>query len=237
MNSHVQSFVRILESEKNPSRVASAAEALLRSGASLEGAPPGQFVAALVESGPETEPALLNLARAWSRVEMSRAMLDALSGAATCDEKEQVAWLLKTVLADEHCGEAIDQVLDSHEEPQVRRWLLEALERMTFAGVLGWEQLEPVVSVLASEREPVLRAGLAGLLTALPWRASNAQLLEPLLLDDHYEVVSAAVHTLARYPEAARTLDAKILAHLRAHANPMVRQSVAVLEESIRRAG
>ena len=110
---------------------------------------------------------MLNLARAWSRVEMSRAMLDALAGAVGSEDKEQAAWLLKTVLAAEHRGEAIERVR-WREEAQVWRWLLEGLERLMFGAVVGWTEPRPVVERLV-EGAPALRS-VAGLLSALPWR-------------------------------------------------------------------
>jgi hypothetical protein len=234
-NSDLETFVKLIEGETDHSRVLAAAESLLNSGARLDGPPPGRLITALIEGADAVDPTLLNLARAWSRPDMSRAMLDALPAAATPDQKEQIAWLLKTVLAVEHSGEAIGRVLDSEEQPQVRRWLLEAVERMTFAGALGWDQLLPVVSLLGRERDPALRAGLASLLVALPWRPSNVLLIAPLLLDDNYEVVSAAAHTLAQHPDDARKLDTGILDHLRSHGNPMMKASASLLEQSIRR--
>lgn len=236
MNHEIATFVEILTIETDCAHIAAAAESLLNSAASLDGPPPRQLISALIECGPATDQSLLNLARAWSRPEMSRAMLDELRGASTPGQKEQAAWLLKTVLASEQSREAIEQVLDKDEDGQVRRWLLEGLERITFGGGLGWNELTEVVSSLAGEPHPALRAGLASLLTALPWRPENAALLEPLLLDENQEVVSAAVHTLARHREAAQAVDPEILARLRVHASPIIRESATVLDESIRSA-
>lgn len=236
MNEEITTFVEILTAETSRSRIAAAAESLLHSGASLDGPPPRQLIAALIENGPAIDEPLLNLARAWSPLEMSRTMLDQLSALQAPHQREQVAWLLKTVLALEHSGEAIDLVLNVHEQPEVRSWLVEGLERMAFAGSLGWDQLEPVISCLAAERDPVLRVRLASLLTALPWRGENVRLLDPLLLDDNHEVVSAAAHTLARRPDAIRSLAPQVLSHLRSHLNLAIRQSAALLDKSLRSA-
>jgi hypothetical protein len=92
------------------------------------------------------------------------------------------ARLLKTVLAAEHYQEAVDRIVDKNEDAQVRRWLLEGLERMTFAGPLGWNELDRVVSYLAGQSNPILRTGLASLLGALPWRPTNVLLLEPFTI-------------------------------------------------------
>jgi hypothetical protein len=235
VNNPIEAFVKIAEEAAEPARVAEAAQTLLDSGASLEGAPPPQLVATLLERGSEIEAPLLNLARAWSRVEMSRAMLDALSGAVGSEDKEQAAWLLKTVLAAEHSGEAIERVLDGREEAQVRRWLLEGLERLTFGAVVGWAELGPVVERLAGESAPALKAGVAGLLSALPWREESVGVLRWMLEDENAEVVSAAAHTLARHPEAVSGLDPGILERLRRDSSSMVRASGAVLAKAIRR--
>jgi hypothetical protein len=234
VNSEIRRFLNIFAAETNRSRIVAAAEALLQSGAPLDGAPPAEFVAALIESGPAIDQSFLNLARAWSRPEMSRAMLDELPIAPTPQQKEQVAWLLKTVLAAEHSQEAVDRILDQNEDAQVRRWLMEGLERMTFAGPLGWNELDRVVSYLTGQSNPILRTGLASLLAALPWRPTNVSILEPFLFDENWEVVSTAAYTLAGHPDAVRALDTKVFDHLRTHSNPMMRQSAAVLGESIR---
>jgi hypothetical protein len=195
------------------------------------------LIVAAIASPVFPQQSVLNLLRAWSRPEMSRAVLDALHAATTDHESERVAWLLKTVLAVEHSAEAVDRILDSAENAQVRRWLAEGLERLVLAGSLDWEQVGVVISVLAQEHQPTLLTALASLLGALPWRAGNIVLLEPLLLHPDHEVVSAVAHTLARHPETALQLDLKILDHLRAHSNPMMRHSAKILDESIHRGG
>ena len=156
MSSEIRTFLEVLAAETKRSRIVAAAESLLHSDARLDGAPPAQFVAALIESDAATDQSFLNLARAWSRPEMSRAMLDKLPIASTPQQKEQVAWLLKTVLAAEHSQEAVDRILDKNEDPQVCRWLLEGLERMTFAGPLGWNELDRVVSYLIGQSDRIL---------------------------------------------------------------------------------
>jgi hypothetical protein len=75
-----------------------------------------------------------------------------------------------------------------------------------------------------------LRAEVASLLTALPWRASNGPRLCVLLEDDDPEVIAAAAHTLAGHPEAAMLVPAELLASLRAHPNPWVRHVALELE-------
>ena len=224
----------MLEDGADRAQLEAAAARLLTGDAALTGAPPPRLIAVLTEDNTTLDEPLLHLVRAWSRPEMSRALLDALIAAPTVDARRQAGWLLKSVLAVEHRGEAIDRVLDTDEDAEVRRWLIEALERFVFGDALGWDELDPVVTALAGERAGVLRAGLALLLSTLPWRASNTALLEPLLLDDCHEVVSAAAHTLARHPEAVATLPPETLDRLRVHTNAMMRRCAAVLEASLR---
>jgi hypothetical protein len=227
-------FVNLLEDGADRAQLEAAAARLPTGGAALTGAPPPRLIAVLTEDNTTLDEPLLHLVRAWSRPEMSRALLDALIAAPAVDTRRQAGWLLKSVLAVEHRGEAIDRVLDSDEDAEVRRWLIEALERFVFGDALGWDELDPVVTVLTGERAGELRAGLALLLSTLPWRASNTALLEPLLLDDCHEVVSAAAYTLARHPEAVATLPPETLDRLRVHTNAMMRRCAAVLEASLR---
>ncbi|HEY6392101.1 MAG TPA: hypothetical protein VIX89_12530 [Bryobacteraceae bacterium] len=218
----------------DPKVAAASAEALLGSSCPLTGVPPPELLQAMTVGAGLPDDSLLNLARAWSRAEMSRAALDALHRSATAQDKERFAWLLKTVLAVEDAPEAIVCVLDSAEDARVRRWVLEGLERLAFGGFLGWEQLDSVVAALALERTPALRLGLASVLMALAWRPDNVHLLEPLLSDSHAEVVTAAARTLQGHPDAVRRLNPDVLDRLRIHTNPWIRHSAQELDEALR---
>jgi hypothetical protein len=230
----MEELVRILRQETDWARLRAAIDSVLSS-SPLAGPPPAQLIAAAVASPLFPDDSILNLVRAWSRPEMSRAALDALRALSTEQERERVAWLLKAALAVEHSTEAINRVLDHSENVQLRRWLLEGLERLAAAGSLGWEQLDAVIDSLAGEHHPALLSALASLLGTLPWREANLSLLEPLLHHSDYEVVSAAASTLARHPNAALRLDRKWIDHLRVHSNPMMRHSGEILDQAIRR--
>lgn len=216
---------------------AAAAAALLRSDAPLTGEPPAALLSAVAEGEAHRNPALVDLARAWSRPEMSRAALAAFKDATSAGERAELSWLLKTVLAVQQSDEAIARVCDEAEDVQVRRWLVEALQRLAVEGELGWAELAGVVGTLAEDHTVALREGLASLLTALPWRPENVRLLAPLLLDSDPIVVAAAGHTLAGYPAAVRELDARILEKLRGHASLLVRHVAAELDEALERGG
>ncbi len=213
---------------------AQAAEALLSSPDSLSGDPPVELVMAITRPVGLPSAPILNLARAWSRPEMSRATLRALRQATAPRERERLAWLLKTVLAAEHYPEAIERALEPAESPDVRRWLVEAIERLAFARLVGWDELADVVTMLTISSSPTLRAALPSLLMALPWRSTNTRLLEPLLRDSDPGVVSAAAHTLAGHPEAVRELDPKLLDLLQRHRNPRIRYGATELAAALR---
>jgi hypothetical protein len=164
---------------------------------------------------------------------MSRATLDAIRQTTHLGERERLAWLLKTVLAPEHASEAISRILDRAEADEVRLWIVEAVERLIFGGSIGWDQLGGVIAMLAQSPSPALRAKLASVLTALPWRATNVQWLEPLLRDADPEVVSSAAHTLARHPDATRQLRPLTLEQLRANPNSLIRHAAASLDAAL----
>lgn len=212
---------------------AAAADALLNSEVPLVGTPPQELVLAIAATDELPHDSLLNLARAWSRSEMSRAALDALHQDPDARTRERLAWLLKTVLAEEHVPEAIDVAVDHSEDPQVRAWTVEALERLAFSGAIGWDQLSGVVDVLAEEPSSTLRAALASLLMALEWRPTSSAMLEPLLRDPDPEVIAAAAHTLAGHPDAVRRLDSRRLDQLRRDQNPWLRHAAAELDASL----
>jgi hypothetical protein len=229
-------FTNAISEGASVASIVAAAESLLRSDIELCGPPSPRLVKLLIESGTSIHGSLIDLVRAWSRLDMSGALLDALPHAATADQREQVAWLLKTALAMEHSDRAIEIVLDNDEPSQVRRWLLEGLERLVREGVVDVQRLVPIVSLLAAAQEPTLRAALPSFVGALPWSAASASALALLLEDDDHEVVSAAAETLAWHPDAVLTLDSRLLDRLRTHPNPMMQRSAMVLEGALRAA-
>ena len=177
---------------------------------------------------------LLGVARAWSRPKMSRALLDALAVLESDREREHTAWLLKRTLAVEHAAEVIAIVVDVDEDPQVRSWLIEGLERLAH-DELGWHELGRVVSALTAERDSLLRSRLATLVGELPWRTTSLAIVEPLLLDDNRETVSTAASVLARHPDAAARVDPAIMERLRTSQVSGLRFSAKILDEAVRR--
>jgi len=212
-----------------------AAAALLRSDVQLAGPPPPALLSGIALGEARLHQPLLDLARAWSRPEMSRAALDAFHAAEAARERQELAWLLKTVLAVEHSPEVIARVHDDTEDMQVRRWLVEGLERLACGGALGWDELGVVVDTLAGEGSSSLREALASLLMTLPWRRENERLLATMLRDPDPIVVAAAAHTLAGYPDAVRDLDTRLLQYLRQHQNPLINQAVGELDAALKR--
>jgi hypothetical protein len=212
-----------------------AAEALLRLDAPLTGSPPSALISAFAQGEAHLHPPLLSLARAWPRSEMSRAVLDALHEAKDEREKEELAWVLKRVLAAEHSPEVIRLVRSAAESVEVRRWLLEGLERLAAGGALGWTELGVVVEALAEDRAASMREALASLLMTLPWRDENEALLAPLLRDPDPVVVASAARTLAGYPDAVRRIDPDLLQDLRRHGSPLINRAAADLDQALER--
>jgi hypothetical protein len=215
----------------DPDTAADAADSLLTSSAPLQGQPPEQLLHAITSPASLPAASILNLARAWSRTEMSRATLDALSRSTSA--RERLAWLLKTVLAPEHGAEALRVILDPAENVQVRMWMLEAIERLAFGGAVDWEALAPVVAALSESPDPLLRSALPSLLMAPPWRSSNLGTLGALLRDPDPGVIAAAAQVLAGHPEAVRQLDPQTLDGLRRHADARVRDCAARLDAAM----
>jgi hypothetical protein len=215
----------------DPDVAANAAERLLTSSAPLQGQPPDQLLHAITLHTSLPAASILNLARAWSRTEMSRATLDALSRSTLA--RERLAWLLKTVLAPEHSDEALRVILDPAEDVQVRMWMLEAVERLALGGVIDWEAMAPVVAALSESPDLLLRSALPSLLMALPWRPSNLGILEALLRDTDPGVIAAAAQVLTGHPEAVRQLDPQTLDGLRRHAVAGVRDFAARLDATM----
>jgi hypothetical protein len=200
---------------------------------SMLGAPPNGLIRAIADGPSNDDQPLLNVACAWSRVDMSRAVLEALRGEADPARSERLAWLLKSVLATEHSTEAIAIVLDRGHSVDVRIWLAEGLERLVLGGALSWSDLDRVVDELESSHAAGLRARAASLFLSLPWRDGIAGRLAAMLDDPDSEVVAAAAHTLAMRPAAASTIAPKVIEQLRNHRDAWVRQIASELFAAI----
>ena len=209
-----------------------AAHAYFATATPLRGAPPAAFIAAITSWPYEAQEALLNVAMAWSRPEMSRALLDALA-VAEPDDQADVAWFLKRTLAHEHAAEAIAFARDAARPAAARSWLVEGLEALARGGAIGWRELGSLVEELIVEPAAQLRYRVPGLVAALDWRQESRLILERALRDSEVDVIAAAAHVLATHPEDARQLDHELLAALRRHGNVRVRTAIQRLDEAV----
>lgn len=213
-----------------------AAHAYFATATPMQGPPPTEFIAAITSWPHEAHEALLNVAMAWSRPEMSRALLDALA-AVEADDQADVAWFLKRALAAEHAAEAIAFARDPSRPAAARSWIVEGLEALARGGAIGWPELGSLLQELSVEPAAQLRHRVPGLVAALDWRQESRHILERGLRDSDVDVIAAAAHVLATHPEAAQQLDSELLAALRRHDNARVRAAVQRLDEALSRSG
>jgi predicted nucleic acid-binding Zn-ribbon protein len=215
---------------------AEAAAAELRSHPEwLRSVPPPALVAALASVDYDVEGAVFDLARAWDREPLCHSLIASMRAENDARAREHSAWLLK-YLAAPSSWKAIADLARSDAEPvQLRRWLLEALDRLAAGRAIGWRELGDVVTAVSRHPSASLRDGVVGILVSLDRSDEKRRLLLDILRDDDDEVVLAsAVNALGSV--LPMELDPGLVERLLGHSSPRVQRSVRDLIERARQA-
>ncbi len=162
----------------------------------LSGAPPAWFLDTLIVAYLDTLPVPLDIARAWARPAMAQALLDRLAREHDGDAQEALAWLLSQMPWAPLTRDLVDLVARPERATIVRRWLATALDRLAFAGEIGWPDVVDAVDALVRADETSLRQAAAGLCGSLPRDAAAHKTLLALLDDVDATVVESALHML-----------------------------------------
>lgn len=199
----------------------------------LRSMPPPTFLAALASVDYNADASVFELARAWDREPLCHALIASLRSDADVRIREHAAWLLKH-LAAPSSWKAIADLARSDEEPsQLRRWLLEAIDRLAAGRAIGWRELGDLVTTMAHHEDASLRDGVVGILVSLERSDEKRRLLMDILRTDDDEVVLAsAVNALASV--LPMELDPVVAERLLGHPSPRVQRSVKELIERMR---
>jgi len=194
----------------------------------LVGPPPAQLMAALRSIGPDLQSEVFRLGRQWPSQELSAELLKDLSSRTDANEKEHTAWLIKHLIGPAQWSKVAQIALSESESTRVRRSLVEALDRLAFAGHLGWNDLRDVIGALRRSPDPVVREGVVGILMSLEDNSEKLTLLTEMLEDDGDFVVAGALQALAQMKDV--TVDESVLERLRNHASLLVRDRAEKVE-------
>ena len=200
----------------------------------LNGPPPAAFVACLVDIDYDSEAPVFDLARSWEREPLCRALLVNLRAPGDNRLREHSAWLLKHLAVPSAAGVLSDVVKNDQEPIQLRRWLLEALDRLAAGRLVGWADLGDVVTTLSHHSDATIRDGVVGILTSLERSEEKSRaLMDILRRDDDEGVLSSAVEALASVLPIE--LDTSVAERLLSHKSGRVQRSVRELIERARR--
>lgn len=194
----------------------------------LRSVPPLTLVAALSRIDYDSDSAMFVLARAWDREPLCHALITALRAEPEPRLREHLAWLLKHFAAPSSWKAIADLARSENEPNQLRRWLLEALDRLAAGRGIGWRELGDVVTTLARHPDAALRDGVVGILLSLDRSDDKRRLLLDILgADDDEVVLASAVNALASV--LPMELDPGIMNRLLGHPSPRVQRSVREL--------
>jgi hypothetical protein len=199
----------------------------------LRSIPPPSLVTALSNIDYDAEGAVFDLARAWAREPLCHALIAALRAESDPRLREHLAWLLKHLAAPSSWKAIADLASGDEEPPQLRRWLLEALERLAAGRAIGWRELGALVTTVARSTDPSLRDGAVAILVALERSEEKRRLLLDILrVDDDETVLASAVNALASV--LPMDLDQQLVNRLLGHPSVRVQASVRNLVERVR---
>lgn len=199
----------------------------------LRGVPPKELVDALTHLDYDAEAAVFELARLWEREPMCHALLRALKDQEDLRLREHAAWLLKHLGAATAWKSIADMAKNESEPVPLRRWLIEALDRLAAGRSVGWRELGDIVTALAKHPDPTIRDGVVGVLTSLETSEDKRRLLVEILEhDDDEGVLTSAMNALGN--ALPSELDPKIVARLTTHPSSRVQRNLKELEGRIR---
>ncbi|MDB4944638.1 MAG: hypothetical protein JWP97_4172 [Labilithrix sp.] len=214
----------------DPARSESAARELKTHPDWLRSMPPPTLVAALQSVDYDADRPVFDLARQWEREPLCHALIASLRSEPDARLREHAAWLLKHLAAPSSWKAIADFARSDEEGLQLRRWLLEALDRLAAGRHVGWRELGDVVSALAKHPDASLRDGVVGILVSLDRSDEKRRiLLEILRSDDDEVVLASAVDALAGALPVE--LDPNLVERLLGHPSARVQRSVRDLIE------
>jgi len=219
---------------EEPNEARAAVDALRSAPAWLKGPPPRPFLEALAHADYDAQRPVMEVARVWDREPLCRAILDGLKSEADSRHREHAAWLLKHLAAPNAWKDIADLARSDSETTGVRRWLLEALDRLAAARNIGWTELGDLVRVLARHTDATLRDGTIGILRSLePSEDKKKVLMDVVEHDDDEVVLTDALEALgALAPFGDVDLDDETIARLLGHASDRVQRAAKELMAS-----
>lgn len=201
----------------------------------LRGRPPLGLLTALTEIDYDVEAPIFELARMWEREGITRALVATMREEPDAKLREHGAWLLKHLGSKAALPSLAEMVSDDREQGPVRRWLLEAIERLVASRSVGWSEIGDLVQGLIHHSDPSLRDGVIGIVAALDRSDDKRRLLVDVLRTDDDEIVLAsAVHALAS--ALPIELDPSVTERLLGHPSARVQRSVMDFIERSKRA-
>ncbi len=237
------SGIRILSDERDelfelladPNAARDAATKLLGHPEWLQGRPPLELLMALTHLDYDVEAPIFDVARSWEREPISRALVAALRDEPEPKLREHSAWLLKHLGSPSAWPALAELVSNDEEAPSVRRWLLEAIERLVTSRAIDWKDVGELVHRLLRHADASLRDGAVGVVAALERSDDKRRvLLEILRTDDDEMVLASAVHALTS--ALPIDLDPTVAGRLLEHPSARVQRSVVEFIERSKRA-
>jgi hypothetical protein len=225
----------IFERLVDPATAREAASLLLEHPDWLHGRPPVELLISLTHLDYDVEAPVFEVARTWEREPICRALIAALRDEPDAKLREHGAWLLKHLGAPSAWRALAELASDETEPAPVRRWLLEAIERLVATRNLRWHEVGDLVQLLIRHADPSLRDGVIGIIGALDRSEEKRRvLLEVLRTDDDEQVLASAVRALTT--ALPIELDPAVAERLLGHSSPRVQRSVVEFIERSKRA-
>lgn len=187
--------------------------------------PPKQVVVALADDQHPHDSEIIQLAMAWNPATLGPALLDALVQETATEKRRRLAWVIKQNPDPSSIAQLLALARSTNQDRIVRRYLLEAVTRLAFAGDVDWFDLVSTVRELRSDVDAGVREAAAALIGAGDddHNAKRRTELIAFLNDEEPAVIATAATALQRFDVRERDLPKAMVQRLRNHTRPDIR--------------
>jgi hypothetical protein len=213
--------LRALDAD-DPELSARGARTLIQHPEWWNGPAPTALIERLVDPGLPPENPFLDLARLWPRRELSPHLLAAFTSADDPAQRERAAWRLKDLAGADEVPQLLTSALRTHDSPTVRRYLLEAVERLAYGQAPAWHGIGGALEGLADDPEFLVRDAAVAIASALEDSPEQRTFLLRRLDDADPIVLLSTLLALHERGMRRGDLGASVVQRLETHADPRV---------------
>jgi hypothetical protein len=201
----------------------------------LLGTPPSAFIEALQHVAYDSDRPVFEVAREWEQEPLCASLLGALRAESEPRARVHGAWLVKHFAVAASSADVLELAGNEDEVVPLRRWLLEAIDRLVSARAIGWLDVRDFVARVSKSSDASLRDGVIAIVVALEKSDERPRVLFDILRSEGDDAVIAnalrALSSMLPY-----NVEQDVLDRLLQHESASVKASAEDLAKRIKAA-